>query len=264
MPRSLLVFLATLPLYSSAQEFWLNPDKFFYKRGETINLRFYWGENFEGTNWEGNRTDVKNMNFYFGGVKDSCHRNLSQIDGDSLQLAMLDEGTAMMTMTTQNSFFEQDAKDFNDFLREHNLQGIIDWRIKNNDTTRKGLESYQRCNKTIIQVGDSRDKTYKNNTGLTVEIIPDDHPYHVAKDDDFKVKLLYKNNPVPNHQVRVWHRQNNRTTVQIHKTDENGEVKFFLTPSGKWMITAIIMTRLEKNEKADWQSHWGSLTWGYE
>lgn len=257
----ILSFLYTL---LSSHEFWIEPDKFFYKRGETINLRFRVGENFDGENWSGNRTKVQKMNFYFGGVKDSCNQNLTEEEGDSLQIMLLDEGTAMITMTTTNSFIELEADKFNDYLREDGLAETLQYRMQHGDSAKAGREYYQRSIKTIIQVGANRDKTYKQITNLPIDIIPDDHPYHVAKDDNFKVRLLFKNTPMAHQNVKVWHRQNNRTTVQLHLTDEKGEFKFFLTPSGKWMITTVKMERLENDPKAEWQSYWGSLTFGYE
>lgn len=53
---SLAVFFCSIVL--QAHEFWLHPDKFIYKRGETINVRFIVGENHEGENWNGNESRV--------------------------------------------------------------------------------------------------------------------------------------------------------------------------------------------------------------
>ena len=44
----------------------------------------------------------------------------------------------------------------------------------------------------------------------------------------------------------------------------NGEIVFRVTTKGKWMISTVKMERLIDNPVADWQSYWGSLTWGYE
>jgi len=259
-----LSVLFTLYIILSSHEFWLEPNKFFYKRGEVINVRFRVGEQFEGENWKGNRARVEKMHFYFGGVKDSCNNNLSDQEGDSLQIMLMDEGTAMLTMTTNNNFIELEGDKFNDYLKEDGLTEALEYRMRVGDSAKAGKEYYQRSTKTIIQVGTNRDKTYKQLTDLPIDIIPDDHPYHLAKDDKFKVRLLFKRTPMANQVVKVWHRQNNKTSIQTHTTDENGEVKFFITPSGKWMVSTVKMVRLENDPKAEWQSYWGSLTWGYE
>ena len=51
-------------------------------------------------------------------------------------------------------------------------------------------------------------------------------------------------------------------------SNANGEIKFPVTGSGKWMVSVVKMERLEKETQAHpiaigWQSYWGSLTWGY-
>ena len=259
-----LFILFLLFTFLTSHEFWIAPDKFHYKRGEQINLRFMVGEQFVGENWTGNRSRIKSMHFYYGGVKDSCHQNFSDKQGDSMQIALYDEGTAMITMNTVNSFIELEADKFNTYLLEDGLKEAYDDRIRNGDSSKAGREYYQRSIKTIIQVGSNRDKTYKQLTNLPIDIIPDDHPYHLSKDDNFKVRLLFMKTPMAHQLVKVWHRQNDKTSVQTVTTDENGEVKFFATPSGKWMISTVKMVKLSNDPKADWQSYWGSLTWGYE
>ncbi|HEU4860381.1 MAG TPA: hypothetical protein VFT15_11110 [Chitinophagaceae bacterium] len=48
------------------------------------------------------------------------------------------------------------------------------------------------------------------------------------------------------------------------RTDSNGEIFFPVNTRGKWMISTVKMERLADNPVCDWQSYWGSLTWGYE
>src|SRR5438876_1031479 len=89
----------------SGHEFWLQPDKFIYKRSETTNIKFLVGENFAGENWNGDRDKVNSLALYFDDVMDKkLNDNLGESKGDSLQLAMLDEGTVMVALNTKNSF----------------------------------------------------------------------------------------------------------------------------------------------------------------
>src|SRR5215813_8155756 len=85
-------------------EFWIQPNKFIYKRGETVNLRFRVGEKFIGDNWTGDKDKVNSLRLYFDDVTDKdLDDNLGGNTGDSLQLALLDEGTVMVTLNTKNS-----------------------------------------------------------------------------------------------------------------------------------------------------------------
>ncbi len=45
----------------SAHEFWLQPVKFNYRKGEKINIRFMVGENFEGENWTGDKSKIHEL-----------------------------------------------------------------------------------------------------------------------------------------------------------------------------------------------------------
>ena len=103
-------------------EFWLQPDKFLYKRGERINIRLRTGNNFEEKNWIGNKEQLQSIHFYFGGVKDKdLLKTLPVTYGDSIQLALLDEGTAMVCSNSENIFIEMEADKFNKYLTENGL-----------------------------------------------------------------------------------------------------------------------------------------------
>ena len=44
-------------------EFWIMPNKFIYDSGETVRLRFFTGDNFDGKNWTGNRSRIHSLFF---------------------------------------------------------------------------------------------------------------------------------------------------------------------------------------------------------
>lgn len=255
------VLLCSLVLFG--HEFWLHPDKFYYQPGETINIRFKVGENFDGENWTGNQSKVQNLQLYFNNVNDSCTKHLGSQKGDSLQLAITDEGTAMLAFHSTNTFIELEAEKFNEYLAEDGLENVLDHRTKNNELKKPGKEYYQRCAKTIIQVGNKTSNNYKKETGMVLDIIPKENPYTRAKDGDFKVMILFHQKPLKNAMVKVWHRLKNKITTQNLYTDEEGEVKFFMGTLGAWMVSTVQMEPIQDDSKADWQSYWGSLTWGY-
>ncbi|MBL7752659.1 MAG: hypothetical protein JNN29_14855, partial [Chitinophagaceae bacterium] len=97
---SLLLILLIL---TSAHEFWLQPEKFMYKRGESVNIRFYVGENFEGENWKGNKEKINSLQLYYGGVQANISDHITGASGDSLQLNIYDEGNALIAFNSTNS-----------------------------------------------------------------------------------------------------------------------------------------------------------------
>jgi uncharacterized GH25 family protein len=257
-------FLTFIVIHVFGREFWIQPNKFVYKRGETINMKFLVGENFKGENWSGDKDKINSLTLFFDDVADKkLNDNLSMNKGDSLQIAMLDEGTTMVTLNTKNSFAELDAVKFNEYLQVDGLTDALEYRQKNGDTLKNGKEYYQRSVKTVFQIGKKMTDAYKQKTDLPIDIIPTDNPYNVAKDGNFKVKIFFQGEKLKNAMVRVWHKLDDNVTEKEYSTDDDGEIKFFLASEGEWMISCVKMVKLENDPKADWQSYQGSLTWGY-
>jgi len=257
---SLLTFISSL----SAHEFWLNPDKFIYKRGENINIRFLVGENFAGENWKGNLEKVQSLKLYYGGVSDDISKYLGTNAGDSIQLTMLDEGTCLVAFNSTNSYIELEGAKFNEYLEEDGLTNALEFRKQNGETDSMGREFYQRCAKTLFQTGKVKDKTYSVVTGLPVDIIPASNPYQLKNNDSLRLKIVYKEQPLTGALVKTWQRYMDSTITGSYTSDANGEIIIPVTLKGKWMVSVVKMERLENDPDAEWQSFWGSLTWGYE
>lgn len=257
---SLLFFISSL----SAHEFWLNPEKFIYKRAEKINIKFLVGENFDGENWKGNNERIKSLKIYFSGVSDDLTPVVTEASGDSIEYFMIDEGTNLIAFNSNNSFIDLEPGKFNEYLEEDGLTDALEYRKKNNEMGCNGRESYQRCAKTLLQVGEVKDQTFGITTSLPIDIIPAANPYLLKNKEKLRVKILYNKSVLANALVKIWHRKNDETKKIELKTDEDGEIVFPVTLSGKWMISTVKMERLFDNPLSDWQSYWGSLTWGYE
>ena len=256
-----LYLLIVFPL--PASEFWLQPEKFISRRGETINVRFWIGKKFNGHNWRGNSSRVRSLRVYMASSRDDLSSNLSEQLGDSLQLAIFDEGTAMITFNSTNTYTETEASEFNEYLKEDALQNAIEYREVNGETGMAGKEFYQRSVKTLIQVGSKSNSCYRQITDLPLDIIPLANPYTLRNNQRLRVKVLFKNKPLANHCFKLWHRTKNSTRLQDVSTNASGETSFRVQKRGKWMLSTVAMNRLDDDSRADWQSYWGSLTWGY-
>jgi uncharacterized GH25 family protein len=259
-----LVLLLTFISSLSAHEFWLNPDKFIYKRSEEINIRFLVGENFDGENWKGNNERIKSLKIYFGGVSDDLTPVVTEADGDSIEYFMIDEGTNLIAFNSNNSFINLEPGKFNEYLEEDGLLNALEYRKKNNEMGCSGREFYQRCAKTLLQVGEVKDQTFEITTSMPIDIIPSSNPYQLKNKELLRVKIYYKGSPLPNTLIKAWHRMKNKTEKKDLKTDSKGEIVFPVSTIGKWMISTVKMERLFDNPVSDWQSYWGSFTWGYE
>ena len=261
---SLIIFFSGTLL---AHEFWLHPDKFIYQVGDLINVKFLVGENYQGENWSGNHKSIQSLQLHLENVTDDLAEHITDSTGDSLQFAIYDEGTYMISYNSVNKFIELDPVKFLEYLKEDGLQNAIDYRAAHNESDSFGKEYYQRSVKTIFQVGTKTSNLYKKETNLPVDIIPLQNPYDL-KDSSSKplmaVKILFQKKLLTDQLVLVWHRLNGQTTKSEYTSDENGQIRFPLSHEGRWMISTVKMERLNEDPKAQWQSYWGSCTWGYE
>ena len=256
----LLTFISSL----SAHEFWLNPDKFIYKRTEKINVKFLVGENFEGDNWQGNNQRIKSLKIYYDGVSDDLTPVVTEAAGDSIEYFMIDEGTNLIAFNSNNSYINLEPGKFNEYLEEDGLLNALEYRKQNNEMGCNGREFYQRCAKTLVQVGEIKDQSFEIVTSMPIDIIPSSNPYQLKNKKQLRVKIYYLGSPLPDALIKIWHRVKNKTGKKELKTDSKGEIVFPVSTNGKWMISTVKMERLFDNPICDWQSYWGSLTWGYE
>lgn len=256
-----LLFTITVPLLS--HEFWLEPQHFIFERGEEINLRLRVGEGFQGENWNGRQADVYQFKLHFAEISDDLIPQLGKAYGDSLQFKIFEEGTAMISFNNANRFIALDAKAFNAYLEEDGIREAIDFRTQNNETDSAGKEYYQRTVKTILQVGTKFTDQILQPTELMLDIVPRAHPYRYTQPASMPVQVLFNGQPLAGKMMRIWHRVGGTVAVSSQLTDEEGKLSFELTPEGEWMVSCVAMKRLENDPKAQWQSYWGSLTWGY-
>jgi uncharacterized GH25 family protein len=264
--KRLIYFFTLFTFFTllSSHEFWLYPHKFIYKRAEKINIRFWVGENFDGGNWTGNNERINSLKLYYGGVSDDLSPVVTEAGGDSIEYFMIDEGTNLIAFNSNNAFIELEPGKFNEYLEEDGLLDALEYRKKNNEMGCNGREFYQRCAKTLLQVGDIKDQTFGITTSLPIDIIPSSNPYQRKNKELLRVKIYYKGSPLANTLVKTWHRVKNKTEKKDLRTDSEGEIVFPVSTTGRWMISTVKMERLFDNPVSDWQSYWGSLTWGYE
>lgn len=265
MKRIVISLLLLFGTALSAHEFWLEPQHFYLKKGESLTLKFLVGENFEGENWKGNHGSVEKLNLFYNGIQDDLVQLLPDSTvGDSLKLQFFDEGTAVIGYLSTNKFIILDSAKFLEYLKEDGITNAIAYRQEHHETDSSGREFYKRCAKTILQVGNKMDNSFSQVYGFPTEFIPLTNPYQLKNGESLSVKVLVNGIPAAGMLVKAWHRFNGKTEITDLHTDEKGIVSMPVSLSGKWMLSNVRMERIKPGEQADWQSFWASLTWGYD
>lgn len=265
-----MVFLSLtiISLVVIAHEFWLQPQQYVFNNGEIASIKFNVGENFTGENWAGSNSKINYLIHYTPSNKQIDIASLvSDKKGDSIQLKLEEDGTHMVIYNSKNSFINLVPAKFNPYLKEDGLNEAAAYRKLHNETNKNGKEYYQRSVKTILQVGALHTDALLKPTSLPLDIIPSENVYNLGnqgKNPTLQFTVLYNKKPLVNTLVKVWHKTvNQKTELTDLLTNNLGKIATKIALNGSYMISCIHMERNTVDTAADWQSYWGSITFGY-
>lgn len=254
------VFL--ISLFAQAHEFWLQPEKFLYQKGEVLKLNFMVGEDFTGEQWDLRKHRLVRFDHHAGDYSNGLIETVLPGEGNNLELKLDREGTHLFVMQSNNAFIELEAEKFNAYLKEDGLEDILEYRAKTNAQNKSAKEYYQRSAKLLVQVGNIPDDTFSKTVGTPIEIIPVKNPYALKQGAEMKFQVVFEGKPLAFARVKVWNRKDNRTSVQNIYTEKDGTLTTRLSNTGRWMVSCVKMVPA-KEAGADWQSYWGSLVFGF-
>jgi uncharacterized GH25 family protein len=253
----ILLMLATMSLLQS-HEFWLEPVKYKVNVGEEIIVDFKVGENFMGQPWDLGVHKVERMMLYEEAGAQDLLSSVPTAKNRRLKVPMTSTGTKVLAMKSKADFIELDAEKFNEYLEEDGLDDAKKWRIEHNQENRRGTEFYTRFTKLIVQVGDVLDDTWKKPIGHRLEITSSQNPGSMKAGDYMDCTITWDGKPVPHIKVKVWGHVGNRIFLQNIYSEDDGTIRFPISASGPWLVSAVKMQR-SKTVGAEWESFWSSL-----
>ncbi|WP_345125789.1 DUF4198 domain-containing protein [Hymenobacter antarcticus] len=271
------LFVAILLVSTSAalaHEFWLEAPRFRLQPGQTVSVRPLVGENFHGEPWTTKAAKIQRLVRYGPAAGDST--DLTPAPGfaptDTFRTAFTfaQPGTHVVLLRSTNSFIELPADKFTAYLREEGLDYALKLRQENDQTAQPGRETYRRCAKTLVQVGDAAatspatDSACRRIYGLPLELVPEQNPYRLTADKALTLRVLRNGKPAFGAAVQVWQRQPKGlpTTHYTTRANQNGRVLLRLSGPGPYLVAAVDMSAAptKLRDRADWQSTWASLT----
>lgn len=262
MKRTVLILFAIgLVSVGLSHEFWIAPSQYRCQPSQQILLSFLVGEDFHGEVWEARVKRTQSVQVF--GAKTQLSLTEIALKSDSIPIPVVLEnpGTYLVAMRSNNSFIELEAEKFNDYLKEDGIENIAQLRADKKELDKPAREFYQRCAKTLLQVGGTMDGSYKKNLGQPLEIIPLKNPYALKANEGLPVQILFKGKPLPNAVVRTWHKTPNTETAKGSiRTNAKGIITTPALAAGEWMISLVRMVPHPDPKEADYQSYWASLT----
>lgn len=245
----------------SAHEFWIEPQKFQVKSGESLEVDLKNGQNFVGGALSYFSSQFTRFEIAQGGTTEPVDGRT----GDSPALTMTAKGDGLLVIlheTTPNTLkykewakFAKFAKhkDFPNAEADHTAAG---WPREN------FRESYTRHVKALVSVGSGAgtDRNY----GMTTEFVALTNPYSKDFDGQMRVKVLLNNAPRPNAQIEVFRRvsANGDVIITLERTDAQGIATIPVSPGDSYMFDAVVLKPFlgEGPEDVVWQTLWAALT----
>lgn len=244
-----------------SHEFWLQPERFVIAPGDSLTVNFKVGQNFLGEAWKAPATRFARLELHSGARKEDLVASLAPGENGLVRLAVPDAGTHLVVLQSTHAFVEMEAAEFNAYLQEDGLDDIYSLRKRTHALDQKAREKYARYAKLLLQAGTKTDDTYRKVTGLPLEIVPLRNPYALKVGDRMRFRLLFKGKPLFGAKAKVWNQHNRQTSVQNIYSQQDGTIETTLSQGGTWMVSVVHMVPVTDGS-TDWESFWGTLTFG--
>ncbi|MEP6901021.1 MAG: DUF4198 domain-containing protein [Actinomycetota bacterium] len=257
-----LVLLLIFPVSTFAHEYWFEPDKFFLAQGEKTAVHLYVGDGLVKDREEREFQLEKTTLFQLFSAEKSVELKTSIAEKTMpiYSFSADKSGNYLLAMERNWSYLKLAADKFEDYLREDGMEYIIAEREKLGESKKEGRERYSRFLKSLLQVGDKKDATYKKQVGLKLEITPLENPYSKKAGDKLQFQVMFDGKPLTGRTVFA---DNRAAETQKIITDKNGKLTIKLEKNGLWLVRLVVMQRCKTDcAEADWESFWGAFSFG--
>ncbi|MFS4583301.1 DUF4198 domain-containing protein [Phaeobacter sp. C3_T13_0] len=253
-----------------AHEFWIAPEKYQVKLGDSVQAGLRNGENFKGA-----RLPYFDKNIARFAVWDQTEThpyNGRMGDMPALQLDPPPDGLLVVIHETQPAHLSYDSwEDFAKFAAHKDFANIKS-RHDARQLPRDGFaERYTRHAKSLIAVGTGAGIDHA--TGLLTEFVALANPYTDELSNGFPVELHFQGSPRADAQIEVFERAPDKTvSVTLTRTDAKGRATLPVKSGHTYLLDAVVLVPLDPNTEAGddtatktqpgpvWQTHWAALT----
>jgi uncharacterized GH25 family protein len=248
-----------------AHDFWIQPTRFAVASNEPLPFTFLVGHGAARQRWGVSSDRV----LRFADISAAGHSDRRAIlhtqsgDNDG-SLVLASPGTHVIVLETGPALSVLPALRFNDYLKAEGLTPAIEQRTRTGKTGAEGREYYSRRAKLLVQVGPvSAQPQVTQPTGLKLEIVPQKSPYQLKPGESLPVQILYEGQPLSGATVKLNNLDFDAAPIAQILTDPSGLAIFTVPLRGHWQLN-VIWTRPINNTKADYETLFSSLTFGFD
>lgn len=262
---SFFAMISTTMNMAYAHDFWMQPNTFApHQDAADINIKLQVGHAGEQNLWKANPDRIITLQVISDGKTANIlkpartHLNNRQAQ---FSLAELPAGTHILTLETDNAFIELESDKFKNYIDEEGLTAIIADYEK--DPDRPGSELYARNAKTIVQIGDVQTDV-STPLGQSLELVPLKHPHALEQDEPLQIAVYYQGERASGVSVHLESLTNTIVPERTKLTDKKGIVAFDLPKTGAWKIDTVWGEPISNDLRANYQTIFSSLTFGFE
>lgn len=240
-----------------AHDFWIEPSTFRPARHTVVALHLRVGENFRGEVFRRNSAHIRR--FFLTGpqsVQDAL--GVEGMDPAGY-VSITDPGLYIVAYQSARSFVEIEAEKFEHYLAEEGLERIIRLRAERRESHKAGRETYSRCANSLIWTGVPDGDAADAGLDCPLELRAEENPYLLRSGAELPVRLLFRGNPLAEALVTAIPKDAPDLRVSA-RTDVEGRVRLKLSRPGIWLVKSVHMVPGPRDERADWESFWASLT----
>ncbi len=227
-----------------AHDLWLQPRQFAITSGKDVPVDVFIGHGQFRESWSDrlDRLVMLRSISPSGKVNDLLPAARS---AKSITLNLKDHGAHMLTMQSTSIVNVLPAVKFNEYIQQEGLSAIFQYRDQTSTSDKPGRELYSRRAKTIVQIGLPDAKSSRavvKPVGLSLEIVPERHPYLLARGEKLPVLVNFKGRPLAGALVKLTNLDADERPVAMARTNAQGRTAFAIPTKGKWLLNVVWST----------------------
>lgn len=250
--------LLALALPLAAHDHWIAPSSFAPGVGERVDLRLRVGH--PGEYEEQLRDPRRMVRFELHGPQGV--KPIHGLDGRSPAGFFKPAAAGLVTLVYQSNhaFVEIAPEAYARYLAEEGLEEIAAERERRGESARAGRDSYLRCDKALLFVGDGATTGFDRSLGLPLELVLETDPRAWTPGKELLLRLELEQQPLARRQVKLM-RVDAPHTITLARTDDLGRVRFTPESAGAFVASTVHQRRAtaEQALEGDWEGLWASL-----
>lgn len=261
MPPFRLLLAACLALthmapMAFAHDLWIEASPRRAGQGMPIKLRLWVGQDFKGEPLPRNESLIQKFTMV---GPEGERAVIGQDGGDPAGFVKAEsQGLHTVVYLSRFSMVELEGAKFESYLKDEGLEAIAKVRARKHETTKPAKDSFLRCAKAILPIGEGSHAGFDRVFGLPLELVAEADPISGA--GPLPVRLLWQGKPLKGALVVAFSQANPQQKIRV-RTDPAGRVRLPIAGGGPWLIKCVHMQPAAGGTLgAGWESYWASLT----